>query len=611
MRTKQLITKLTALTLSAVLLLSGCHNNRFDHFTDHETESTTSQSTTQSYNPDDKDFTDTEKEIQKKFDQFLTDLYVDAMSASMVSTHFDLANPEKYGITEYESIWGTYSVEDYDSALDSDKELLKELLAHDYKSLTYQQQLTYDTLKLYLENSENIDKYYYLSEPFSPSSGIQFQIPLILSEYAIYDEDDIKDYLEVLGSCDEYIESALQYEKWRADSGYALPDASIDEVISQCEDILSADEPAFLSSMYETIDSCDFILASAKADYKNTMKELADKHFTPAIKNIIDILKDIKGSRAVDGGLCQYDGGKEYYEDLVRLYTGSSKSVKELINVVESDMNSCIRQLQKLMQKNPDVLDIMSGELEYIETEPDKIISYQMNALLKDFPKPASTDYTLKFVAKSMESSSNPAYYIIPPYDNFNRNIIYVNGSDEYADMDLYSILAHEGVPGHMYQNNYFLNQNPHPVRTLMQFNGYSEGWAKYVEHYAYKWSGLDEVVGEALAIDDAYGFAIYSRLDIGINYEGWKLKDVKSFIKKYGIAESYAEELYETFINDPGTYLQYYFGRLEIIELRDKAEEELGSKFDIKKFHQFLLETGPTYYDVILDRMNIWIKNQ
>lgn len=588
MQRKKLLLKLSALALSAALLISGCNNGRFD-----------------------KTFTDAEKAVQKNFDDFLTKTYVDSMSYSMVSTHFDLVHPEDFGITEYESIWGDYSAEAFDSAVDEDRELYNDLLSYDYSALTYEQQLTYDTLKTYLENSETIDKYYYFSESLSPASGIQFQLPLILSEYAIYDEDDIKDYMTVLSTCDDYVNSILEYERWRAEKGYALTDTSMDEAISQCEDILSASEPAFLSVICDTIDKSDFLSANEKENYKSQIRQLAIDNFIPAIQSIIDTLGELKGSRTVDGGLCQYDGGKEYYEDLVRLYTGSSKTVDELIDIVETDIYDCLNRMRKLLKSDPDIYDRMTGELEYIYSEPDEIIAYQMSAILDDFPEPACTDYTLKYVAKSMESSSNPAYYILPPYDNYRRNIIYVNGSEEYAGMDLFPTLAHEGVPGHMYQNNYFLSLGPHPVRTLMQFNGYSEGWAKYVEHYSYKWSGLDEAVGEALAIDDSFGFALYSRIDIGVNYEGWQLDDVKDFISKYGIASSHASVLYETFINDPATYLQYYFGRLEIEELCSEAADLLKSDFDIKEFHRFILETGPTYFDIILDRMYMWIEEQ
>lgn len=627
MRRKNFITKLITLSLTAIVLLTGCHNSRFDRFLEDESstsarenETETSQeepstgesgsenpTTSEDKNPVDKDFTEEEKAVQKAFDDFLTENYVDSMKYSLVSTHFELKEPESFGITEYDTIWGDFNIEDYENVKSQDEALLDALLSYDYKSLTYDQQLTYDTLKAFIENSMVLDEYYYFSQSLAPSSGAQFELPLILSEFAIYDEDDIKKYLEVLGNCDEYITSLLEYEKWRAENGYALTDNAIDEVIEQCNDILSASEPAFLPVINATIDGCDFLTAEAKESYKSQIKQLAIDNFIPAYESIISELGKLKGSRSVEGGLCNYDNGADYYEALVRFYTGSDKSVDDLIEVIEEDLYSNIMTYSLLLAKDPELQDKMTGELNYIYTEPDEILTNLMSMLQTDFPAPVCTDYDLKYVAESMESSSNPAFYLIPQYDNYTRNIIYVNNSEEYASMDLFPLLAHEGMPGHMYQNNYFLSLNPHPMRSLLHFGGYAEGWAQYVEYYSYNWSGLDETVAEALVANDAFGFALYSRVDIGVNYEGWTLEDTEDFLADYVMDTSFAEELYNLFINDPATYLQYYIGRLEIEELCDEASDLLDDNFDIKDFHTFILTVGPTYYDIIRDRMYMW----
>ena len=260
---------------------------------------------------------------------------------------------------------------------------------------------------------------------------------------------------------------------------------------------------------------------------------------------------------------------------------------------------------------DPNLEKKLQQDLKFVETEPEKILSYLMEELKKDFPSPVCTDYTLKYVAKSMESASNPAFYLLPPTDNYKHNIIYVNRSEEYASHDLFPLLAHEGMPGHMYQQNYFLSLNPHPIRSLLGFNGYAEGWAQYVEHYSYQWSGIDKNVADISVIDDTFGFALYSRVDIGVNYEGWDIDDIEDFLKDYLSDTSFAGDLYDLFINDPGIYLQYYIGEVEILELKDKAMDQLDDDFDIKEFHKFFLEVGPTYYEIIEDRMDYWITTQ
>lgn len=616
MRKKSILIKFTAILVSSVIIFSGCQNSRYDRFGETETESTTTgssgsedETTGHHGNTPNSGTSEDNKKIQEEFDQFLLDTYIDSMSSSLVSAHFDLEHPEDYGITEYDSIWGDDFLESYEKALEEDKELYNELTAFNYDALTEDQQLTYDTLEKFLENCFDLDEFYYFGEAFSPTSGSQFELNLILSEFRINDKDDLTNYIETLSTCDDYINNLLEYEKWRADNGYAMTDSAIDDVIGQCQDILAASEPAFLPVIREVIDGCDFLSDDEKSTYKTQITTLATENFIPAYENIISTLTAIKGSRSVEGGLCNYENGKEYYESLIRLYTGSEKSMEELIDAIEQDIYSGLLKYSSIAMSDPDIETKLNDELVYAKTEPDEILAYLIDMLESDFPAPVYTGYTLKYVAESMESSSNPAFYLVPPSDNYKHNIIYVNNSDEYAHMDLFPLLAHEGMPGHMYQINYFLSLNPNPVRSLLSFDGYAEGWAQYVEHYSYNWSGIDENVADIMVIDDKFSFALYSRIDIGVNYEGWDVKDIENYLKDYLTDTSISGELYELFINDPGIYLQYYIGELEILELKEKAMDELGNDFDIKEFHQFFLEVGPTYFDIIEDRMEDWIE--
>ncbi|MBQ2744008.1 MAG: DUF885 domain-containing protein [Lachnospiraceae bacterium] len=616
MRKKSILIKFTAILVSSVIIFSGCQNSRYDRFGETETESTTTgssgsedETTGHHGNTPNSGTSEDNKKIQEEFDQFLLDTYIDSMSSSLVSAHFDLEHPEDYGITEYDSIWGDDFLESYEKALEEDKELYNELTAFNYDALTEDQQLTYDTLEKFLENCFDLDEFYYFGEAFSPTSGSQFELNLILSEFRINDKDDLTNYIETLSTCDDYINNLLEYEKWRADNGYAMTDSAIDDVIGQCQDILAASEPAFLPVIREVIDGCDFLSDDEKSTYKTQITTLATENFIPAYENIISTLTAIKGSRSVEGGLCNYENGKEYYESLIRLYTGSEKSMEELIDAIEQDIYSGLLKYSSIAMSDPDIETKLNDELVYAKTEPDEILAYLIYMLESDFPAPVYTGYTLKYVAESMESSSNPAFYLVPPSDNYKHNIIYVNNSDEYAHMDLFPLLAHEGMPGHMYQINYFLSLNPNPVRSLLSFDGYAEGWAQYVEHYSYNWSGIDENVADIMVIDDKFSFALYSRIDIGVNYEGWDVKDIENYLKDYLTDTSISGELYELFINDPGIYLQYYIGELEILELKEKAMDELGNDFDIKEFHQFFLEVGPTYFDIIEDRMEDWIE--
>ena len=199
----------------------------------------------------------------------------------------------------------------------------------------------------------------------------------------------------------------------------------------------------------------------------------------------------------------------------------------------------------------------------------------------------------------------NPAYYILPPIDYLENNVIYINNAHSTDDIEQFVTLAHEGFPGHLYQTTYFYGKNPSAIRKLFGFSGYSEGWGTYAEVYAYRLAGIDDTMILLNELNKSYSFALYCLADIGINYEGWTFEDTQDFL---GVDEETCREVYEILVEEPALYLAYYGGYLEFVELREKAEEALGEQFDLKEFHTFLLDVGPAQFEIIEDRLDKWL---
>ena len=549
-------------------------------------------------------------EVSQAFDEYMQELFIEEMSIDSVSTHFNLENPEVYGIVFEEASWGeSLTIESIESDYAEQKEILDKLDTFDTSKLTKEQKLTFDTLYSYLENSYSVKDYYLLDELFSPMNGIQASIPIIFSEYDFFTEDDIDDYLTLLETIDDYVDSLLEYERARAKKGYFLTDSSADQVIEQCEDFIGARENCLVSIFEDKLD--DFgITGDAKEEYMDRLDTAISHDLIPTYENIIETLDDLKGSRSSDLGLCELDGGKEYYEALVRSYTGSDKSIDELIEVVEQSLTDNTNIVYTLLSNDADLYDKYL-EFEYPDADPKSTIESQIEKAKKYFPETDEIPFEVKSVPESLESTMNPAFYLVPPIDNPNKNMIYINYGEEYEHMDLYVTLAHEGVPGHMYQCYYFASTNPDPVRNLISIGGYNEGWATYVEYYAYLFAGMSKSMAALASANDHYNFALYSRIDLGIHYESWDVDDVSDFLEIYGIYDDeLAQTLFETLIDDPAVYLQYYIGYLEFEELCNKAVKEVDD-FDIIEFHKFILETGPTYFEIIDERMDAWIKEQ
>ena len=215
--------------------------------------------------------------------------------------------------------------------------------------------------------------------------------------------------------------------------------------------------------------------------------------------------------------------------------------------------------------------------------------------IVKAFPEPAPVEIEVKYVPAALQDYLSPAFYLIPAIDNATENVIYINEGHPSSGLNLFTTLAHEGYPGHLYQTTYFSATNPDPIRSTLNYEGYTEGWATYAEMCSYSLSPLKKEVSSLLQKNSSLTLGMYAALDIGIHYYGWDHKKVSQYVKNYGITEDETiQDIYELIIADPGNYLKYYIGYVEFLELKKKMIELEGSSFSQKEFHRKILEIGP-----------------
>lgn len=168
-------------------------------------------------------------------------------------------------------------------------------------------------------------------------------------------------------------------------------------------------------------------------------------------------------------------------------------------------------------------------------------------------------------------------------------------------NLTLFTTLAHEGYPGHLYQTVYYSATNPDSIRSLLSFGGYTEGWATYSEMLSYYFAPLSDEQATLMQRNSSVILGLYALADMGIHYDGWTLLDTVSFFRDYGIQDTKTiEEIYNLIIADPGNYLKYYIGYVEFLELKKKAIEKWGDDFSQERFHKAILETGPAPFDIL-----------
>ena len=211
---------------------------------------------------------------------------------------------------------------------------------------------------------------------------------------------------------------------------------------------------------------------------------------------------------------------------------------------------------------------------------------------------------------KTLEGFLSPAFYLTVPIDRPEDNSIYINNQSADAG-SLYTTMAHEGYPGHMYQTNYFNQHNTCNLRNVLDFQGYVEGWGTYAEYYAYTLDhGMEEQVGELLQHNAAFTLALYALLDINIHYEGWDMDQVNDYLTMYFQIDdpSVISSIYYEVVENPSNYLSYYTGYLEFLNMREEAQQRLGANFSLLEFNRFLLDIGPAPFSVIRNYFTQWL---
>ena len=148
-------------------------------------------------------------------------------------------------------------------------------------------------------------------------------------------------------------------------------------------------------------------------------------------------------------------------------------------------------------------------------------------------------------------------------------------------------------------------------IRNLFSYQGYSEGWATYAEHYAYEISGLDENLAKVLQLNSSAILGIYAYIDMGIHYSGWDVKRVTDFLAEYGLGnEEVAQTIFEMMIEEPANYLSYFIGYLEILNLKETAQDAWGEAFTLKEFHEAVLTIGPAPFALLEEAILEWETN-
>ncbi len=556
-------------------------------------------------------FSSIQAKKQPDFSSYTQLLFQEQLASDTLALHYTLADPANYGIEDYEVSLGSLSEADRFATRLSCENIKAALQQYDYDALPTNDRLTYDIVSYSLDQNLRGCSYYDYEEPLNAISGVQAELPILLAEYTFRSRADVEDYLTLIDSAPSYFSQLVDFEERKSAKGLFMPSFAADAIANQITSLIT--EPSF-NCLRETFpDKLQQVAELTSDDRVNYLREhdaLIEGSLIPAYRSLRECLVRLRDTATHDGGLCQLPDGSDYYAYLVQRSTASTHTVDELNEMIASKRQSNLSQLAKIIRSNPDILSQMSASAHVNLTwnTPEQMVEHLKDCMSADFPQAPEHTYEIKTVEPSMQSFLSPAFYLTAPMDDPNENNIYINPAYERSDLELFTTLAHEGYPGHLYETVFSYEQKLSPLRHIMSFGGYTEGWATYVEMCSYDYAGLDPELARALQLNAAATLSLYASIDIGIHHEGWDRDIVLEFLSDYGITSvETADHVYELVVETPANYLKYYVGYLEFLELKKDACLRYGSDYNDKAFHQALLAIGPAPFSIIKNYLPLY----
>lgn len=534
------------------------------------------------------------------FERFTENFFLGEIQANPIHFHYSIDNPDAYQIDESQLKMPVYQAGTAADDVYALSVLSEQLDKYRPASLSDSNRYLLKLLDSYIDAVKLTAAYPYFSEPLSPSSGAPSELPILLAEYRFDDAQDVELYLSILQQIPDYFEGLIIFEKEKAAAGLFMSDATADKVIRQCYALMNPEQleegTHFLEITFaerlQNLVSQGAITEEEALSYQSQNNRLLTTVVAPAYDRLSDELTLLKGNGTDTCGLAHREGGKQYYEALLRLRTSSDRSVSEIRQMLYENLAANYEALGRLLENNESLRDSFTTDPAFLpEMKPEEILAYLADSIKHKYPSIASVTgdssigCTVKYVDDSLEAYTAPAFYMTPPIDNVLNNTIYINAMDTSDDLSLFTTLAHEGYPGHLYQTvycqNFWAKSGITPLRSVLYYGGYIEGWAMYTELSSYE----DAIrlakeehpeAGDyylACRLDRQIQLALYSLLDISIHYDGASLQEVSEIFASLGSADAPTiAAIYSYIAEEPCNYPKYYVGYLEIMELKKQA---------------------------------------
>ena len=516
------------------------------------------------------------------------------------------------------------SIPDYDDIaedLSSEKRKLDILTKYNDKTLSPLQQTTkqiaiFDT-KNNIQELEDFPLHYY---PLNQIGGAHLNAIEFLSDmHQINSYIDAKNYIQRASLFDESFEGLLTILEKQAEENIYAPDFVYVHVINQLDELMNHDlENHPLYSQFVNKISKAGISEEKQTALAKELEEVINNHVTRGFGLLKDFMVRTQKYANTNDGIWSLPNGDEYYQLQIRSYTTTDYTANEIHEMGVNEVKRISNRMGEILKnlgydtENKSVGQIMNDLNEdpkflYADT-PDRkeIVVADYTAMVKEaqevmvdyFVTMPKADVIVKAVPEYSEQTAAGGYYQSPALDGSRPGVFYANLYDikQTPTYSMRTLAYHEATPGHHHQIAHSLENESLTLyrRFGYRTSAFSEGWALYSEQLALE-AGLASNKYDELGILQSELFrAVRLVVDTGMHHKKWSREKAMDYMKsKTGMSDTEVRVEIERYLVWPGQALSYKVGMIKMLELRNKAISDLGSKFDIKKFHSAVLDHG------------------
>jgi uncharacterized protein (DUF885 family) len=510
--------------------------------------------------------------------------------------------------------------------------ILKSYDATNYKG---QDRLSYDILDYFMSTQIRGEPWRYHDFPVNQMQGIQSALPALMTEtHQVNDATDAEHYLARLALFPRKLDQIIESLKVRESKNIIPPKFVVEKVGEQIKGFI-APGPAgntlvvSLKAKLAKIPAEKMDQATREAFGKRAEESVA-ANVIPAYNKLATYIESLRPKALRNDGAWSLPDGEAYYQYQIESNTTTKMKADELHQLGLKEVARIGAEMDKILDAAGYKQPTRAERLAALAKAPTQIYADSdegRKQVLKDYTsiiteisagldpyfavKPKA-GVVVERVPPFMEKTAPGAYYNAPPFDASKPGVFYANlrKVDEISKFSMRTLSYHEAIPGHHMQIAIAQELEGLPLfRSVLPFTAYAEGWALYAERLAWE-AGFEKDPLDNLGRLQAEIFrGVRLVVDTGLHAKRWSREQaIEYMVANTGMPELEVTAEIERYLVDPGQALAYKVGMLKILELREKAKAALGTKFDIRKFHDVVLKNGSLPLDVLERVVNEYI---